>query len=51
MAGGGSRILVDLPLTAGGEESDGAAFYVKREGSPRVSSVEFMNFCIDGLHF
>lgn len=48
---GGSRILVDLPLTAGWEESDGAAFYVKREGSPRVSSVEFMNFCIDGLHF
>src|SRR5699024_5479196 len=29
----------------------GAAFYVKREGSPRISSVEFENFCIDGLHF
>ena len=26
-------------------------FYVKREGNPRISSVEFENFCIDGLHF
>ncbi len=24
---------------------------VKREGNPRISSVEFENFCIDGLHF
>jgi hypothetical protein len=39
---GGSRILVDL---------DGAAFSVAREGSPRISSVEFANFCIDGLRF
>jgi inulin fructotransferase (DFA-I-forming) len=33
------------------EESKGAAFYVERSGSPRISSVEFSNFCIDGLHF
>ncbi|WP_120522772.1 right-handed parallel beta-helix repeat-containing protein [Arthrobacter celericrescens] len=46
---GGSRILVDLP--AGGSEAAGAAFYVERTGSPRISSVEFSNFCIDGLHF
>ena len=53
---GGSRILVDIPL--GGEETDaksaeakGAAFRVERSGSPRISSVEFSNFCIDGLHF
>ena len=26
-------------------------FYVARSGSPRISSVEFSNFCIDGLHF
>jgi hypothetical protein len=43
---GGSRILVDMLL--GGEE---AAFFVERGGSPRISSVEFSNFCIDGLHF
>lgn len=24
---------------------------MKREGNPRISSVEFENFCIDGLHF
>lgn len=48
---GGSRILVDLPLSAGGEEASGAAFYVERSGSPRISSIEFSNFCIDGLHF
>jgi inulin fructotransferase (DFA-I-forming) len=48
---GGSRILVDLPLAANMDESKGAAFYVERSGSPRISSVEFSNFCIDGLHF
>lgn len=48
---GGSRILVDLPLTGDAEEFNGAAFYVGRSGSPRISSVEFSNFCIDGLHF
>lgn len=48
---GGSRILVDLPLAGDAEESTGAAFYVERSGSPRISSVEFSNFCIDGLHF
>ena len=47
---GGSRIMVDL-IPADGDEASGAAFYVKREGSPRISSVEFENFCIDGLHF
>lgn len=39
---GGSRILVEIP---------DAAFRVERAGSPRISSVEFSNFCIDGLHF
>ena len=48
---GGSRILVDLPLEAGDDQSKGAAFYVERSGDPRISSVEFSNFCIDGLHF
>ena len=47
---GGSRILVDLQPEEGNQAS-GAAFYVAREGSPRISSVEFENFCIDGLHF
>jgi hypothetical protein len=52
---GGSRIIVDIRLDGDGggdgEESKGAAFYVERSGSPRISSVEFSNFCIDGLHF
>ena len=39
---GGSRILVDIA---------DAAFLVERDGSPRISSVEFADFCIDGLHF
>ena len=39
---GGSRILVDIA---------DAAFLVERNGSPRISSVEFANFCIDGMHF
>lgn len=48
---GGSRILVDLTPKADDAERDGAAFYIKREGAPRISSVEFADFCIDGLHF
>ncbi|GAB3162371.1 hypothetical protein GCM10027059_14960 [Myceligenerans halotolerans] len=48
---GGSRILVDTPVGAGADESKGAAFHVERSGSPRISSLEFSNFCIDGLHF
>lgn len=48
---GGSRILVEIAADAGHDESAGAAFLVKRTGSPRISSVEFSNFCIDGLHF
>jgi inulin fructotransferase (DFA-I-forming) len=48
---GGSRILVDLPANAAGGESAGAAFLVARDGAPRISSVEFVDFCIDGLHF
>lgn len=48
---GGSRVLVDIPNDADAGESEGAAFYVERAGSPRISSVEFSNFCIDGLHF
>lgn len=46
---GGSRILADL--CPGEDPASGAAFYVKRDGNPRISSVEFCNFCIDGLHF
>lgn len=46
---GGSRVLVDIPVR--GDDADGAAFLVKRRGSPRISSVEFADFCIDGLHF
>ncbi|AFH61120.1 NosD domain-containing protein [Paenibacillus caseinilyticus] len=48
---GGSRILVDIPLEVHDEEYKGAAFYVERSGNPRISSVEFSDFCIDGLHF
>ncbi|MFM2678493.1 NosD domain-containing protein [Klebsiella pneumoniae] len=48
---GGSRILVDICVHPGDEEHAGAAFYVKRSGAPRISSVAFENFCIDGLHF
>ncbi|MGL5600959.1 MAG: NosD domain-containing protein [Silvania sp.] len=48
---GGSRVMVDLSPLSGDEEYKGAAFYVKRDGDPRISSVEFTNFCIDGLHF
>ena len=48
---GGSRIIVDIPTDTENVESKGAAFYVERVGSPRISSVEFSNFCIDGLHF
>ncbi|WP_314146642.1 NosD domain-containing protein [uncultured Leifsonia sp.] len=48
---GGSRIIVDMAAGSGEEQSAGAAFLVKRTGSPRISSVEFSNFCIDGLHF
>lgn len=50
---GGSRILVDIPIAVGEEKEEPtrAAFYIERTGSPRISSVEFSNFCIDGLHF
>lgn len=48
---GGSRILVDLAPQVGDPEAAGAAFYVRRSGNPRISSVEFADFCIDGLHF
>ncbi|MGB8664139.1 MAG: right-handed parallel beta-helix repeat-containing protein, partial [Serratia inhibens] len=48
---GGSRILVELSPDAGAEESAGAAFYIERSGEPRISSVEFADLCIDGLHF
>lgn len=48
---GGSRILVDIAPDEGDEECVGAAFYIKRSGEPRISSVEFADFCIDGLHF
>ena len=48
---GGSRVLVDLPEAAGAADAERAAFLVKRDGAPRISSVEFADFCIDGLHF
>ncbi|MFE5670916.1 NosD domain-containing protein [Agromyces sp. NPDC056523] len=48
---GGSRIMVDIPADRIQSEADGAAFRVARSGSPRISSVEFVDFCIDGLHF
>lgn len=48
---GGSRVLVDLPVRDGADQAEGAAFLVARTGSPRISSVEFSGFCIDGLHF
>ena len=48
---GGSRVQVDLPEAPMGDEASGAAFLVKRAGHPRISSVEFADFCIDGLHF
>lgn len=48
---GGSRIIVDISSKPGEEEQMGAAFYIKRNGNPRISSVEFSDFCIDGLHF
>jgi inulin fructotransferase (DFA-I-forming) len=48
---GGSRILVDIAIDEDAKDPAGAAFLVKREGSPRISSVEFTDFCIDGLHF
>ncbi|GGI45860.1 inulin fructotransferase (DFA-I-forming) [Agromyces flavus] len=48
---GGSRVMVDLPADQIESEADGAAFRVARSGSPRISSVEFVDFSIDGLHF
>jgi len=48
---GGSRILVDINSSEGQDEWEGAGFYVHRTGNPRISSIEFSNFCIDGLHF
>lgn len=48
---GGSRIIVDISSVTADVEAAGAAFYIKRAGNPRISSVEFADFCIDGLHF
>jgi len=48
---GGSRVLADLSPEAGDSDAPGAAFCVKRRGHPRISSVEFADFCIDGLRF
>jgi len=47
---GGSRVINELTPKSD-DEASGAAFYVKREGDPRISAVEFSNFNIDGLHF
>src|SRR5699024_4476930 len=46
---GGSRVIVDLAAGEGEDPSTGAAFRVARQGSPRLSSVEFDGFCLDGL--
>jgi hypothetical protein len=48
---GGSRIIVNIFANTGDDENVGAAFYINRDGDPRISSVEFADFCIDGLHF
>jgi hypothetical protein len=48
---GGSRILVDIPGSTNSGHSAGAAFLIERAGNPRISSIEFSNFCIDGMHF
>jgi inulin fructotransferase (DFA-I-forming) len=48
---GGSRILSDISPETADDEAAGAAFHIKRTGNPRISSVEFADFCIDGLHF
>lgn len=48
---GGSRIFVDVLAADDDDQSKRAAFLIKREGDPRISSVEFSNFCIDGVHF
>ena len=48
---GGSRVMVDMPRGAGEDAASRTAFLVKRAGNPRISSVEFADFCIDGLHF
>ncbi|MDF8369691.1 right-handed parallel beta-helix repeat-containing protein [Weissella paramesenteroides] len=48
---GGSRILNELSADKEKSEEEMAAFLVKRQGDPRISSVEFSNFCIDGVHF
>ena len=42
---GGSRIMADLEPVPGDEVS-GAAFYVKREGSPRISSDQRNGSCL-----
>ncbi|WP_125714899.1 NosD domain-containing protein [Companilactobacillus kedongensis] len=47
---GGSRVLVDIDPDKN-DETKAAAFLVSRDGDPRISSVEFSNFCIDGVHF
>ncbi len=48
---GGSRVMVDLSAANAKDGRAGAAFLVERAGNPRISSVEFSDFCIDGLHF
>lgn len=48
---GGSRIKNEIPTDSIRSDADGAAILVRRSGNPRISSVEFVDFCIDGLHF
>ena len=37
-------VFVDIPIEVNDEGYKGAAFYVKRSGNPRISSVEFSDF-------
>ena len=48
---GGSRILVDIPAGPRRTSRRVPPSTSNASGSPRISSVEFSNFCIDGLHF
>lgn len=48
---GGSRILVDFGHSETASPEQRAAILVDRAGSPRLSSIEFADFCIDGLEF
>jgi len=48
---GGSRILVDIDSETFADKGPVAAIVVERQGSPRLSSLEFLDFCLDGIEF